>query len=338
MKKNRLLFFLLLLLLLLVAADIFLGSVRLPATDVWQAMLGNSPEGFAYKIVWNFRIPKMLTALMAGMALSVCGVQMQTLFRNPLADPYVLGISSGAGLGVALFVMGTSLFPVLTTVSWLANLGTAAFAWMGALAVMLLVVAASKRLKSNMGLLILGFMIGSAGSALISLLQYFSDAPALKHYVLWTMGSFSNVTGQRLLIMASLCLAGMVVSVRNIKDLNTFLMGQSYAKSLGVSTTRIRNRIFLATTLLAGSVTAFCGPIGFIGIAVPHMCRMIFGNANHRTLIPASALLGASMMLLADIISQLPGTGSVLPVNTVAALMGIPIIIYVILKNKAVDL
>jgi len=189
-----------------------------------------------------------------------------------------------------------------------------------------------------MGLLILGIMIGSAGSALISLLQYLSDAPALKQYVLWTMGSFSNVTGRRLVIMAALCLAGLLISIRNIKDLNVFLMGQSYAESLGLSTSRIRNRVFLATTLLAGSVTAFCGPIGFIGIAVPHLCRMIFGNANHRVLLPASALMGACLMLVADILSQMPGSQSVLPVNTVAALLGIPVILYVILKNKAVAL
>ncbi|NLA16147.1 MAG: iron ABC transporter permease [Bacteroidales bacterium] len=334
MKRIWLLF----LLLFLVAADIFLGSVRLPATDVWSALLGSDPQSFAYKIVWNFRIPKMLTALMAGMALSVCGVQMQTLFRNPLADPYVLGISSGAGLGVALFVMGASLFPVITALPWLSGLGTVAFAWMGALAVMMFIVAASKKMKSTMGLLVLGIMIGSAGSALIGLLQYFSDAPALKHYVLWTMGSFSNVSGHKLVIMASLCLAGLILSIRNIKDLNVFLMGQTYAESLGISTVRVRNRIFLATTLLAGSVTAFCGPIGFIGIAVPHICRMIFGNANHRTLIPASALLGAALMVLADIISQMPGSQSVLPVNTVAALMGIPVIIYILLKDKAFEL
>jgi iron complex transport system permease protein len=280
----------------------------------------------------------MVTALLAGMALSVCGVQMQTLFRNPLADPYVLGISSGAGLGVAFFVMGTSALGTYTPFPWLSDLGTAAFAWIGALAVMLLIVAASKRLKSNMTLLVLGIMIGSAGSALIGLIQYFSDAPALKSYVLWTMGSLGNVTGNRLLIMSGLCLTGLLISVFNIKDLNVLLMGEQYARSLGIKLSWVRNKIFVATTLLAGSVTAFCGPIGFIGIAVPHISRMIFNNANHRIMIPASALTGSCMMILADIISQLPGSQSVLPVNTVAALMGIPVIIYVIFKNRAVEL
>ncbi|MDD2290350.1 MAG: iron ABC transporter permease [Bacteroidales bacterium] len=328
-----------LLLLVLMAADLFLGSVSLPASDVWAVLWGNGSSDIVQKIVWNFRFPKMVTALLAGMSLSVCGVQMQTLFRNPLADPYVLGISSGAGLGVAFFVMGSSLFGVgMLSVPWLFDLGTAAFAWMGALAVMLLVLAASRRLKSNMSLLILGIMTGSAASALIGLIQYFSDAPALKSYMLWTMGSFGNVTGARLLIMTVLCLSGLLISVYNIKDLNVLLMGEEYAQNLGISLTKVRNRIFLATTLLAGSVTAFCGPIGFIGIAVPHISRMLFRNANHRILIPAAALTGACMMILADIISQLPGTQSVLPVNTVAALMGIPVIIYVIFKNRAVDL
>jgi iron complex transport system permease protein len=328
-----------LLLLLLMAADLFLGSVSLNAADVWAALWGNESSDIVYKIVWNFRFPKMVTALLAGMSLSVCGVQMQTLFRNPLADPYILGISSGAGLGVAFFVMGSSLFSIgRHSIPWLFDLGTAAFAWMGALAVMLLVLAASGRLKSNMSLLILGIMTGSAASALIGLIQYFSEAPALKSYMLWTMGSFVNVTGNRLVIMTFLCLAGLLISVYNIKDLNVLLMGEQYAQSLGLSFSKVRNRIFVATTLLAGSVTAFCGPIGFIGIAVPHISRMIFHNANHRVLIPAAALTGACMMILADIISQLPGTQSVLPVNTVAALMGIPVIIYVIFKNRADDL
>ena len=327
-----------LLLLLLVAADLFIGSVRLPFSDVWSAITGNEVSEFTCRIVWNFRTPKMITALLAGMSLAVCGAQMQTLFRNPLADPYVLGISSGAGLGVAFFVMGSSLLGIGSVVRWLSDLGTASFAWLGALGVMLIVVAASARLKSNMTLLILGIMIGYAGSALIGLIQYFSDAPALKSYVLWTMGSFGNVTGTRLIIMTVLCITGLLISIYNIKDLNVLLMGEQYATSLGIPVRRIRNRIFLATTLLAGSVTAFCGPIGFIGIAVPHLTRMIFNNTNHRVLIPASALIGACMMILADIISQLPGSGSVLPVNTVAALMGIPVIIYVILKNRAVRL
>lgn len=327
-----------LLLLLFIAADIFLGSVKLPFHQIWSSVWDGEAPDYVNKIVWNFRFPKMITALLSGMALAVCGVQMQTLFRNPLADPYILGISSGAGLGVALFTMGFSAFGLNSLIpDAVADLGMASAAWIGALAMTFIIMTASQRLKSNMSLLILGIMAGSAGSALIGLLQYLSNAPALKMYVLWTMGSFGNVTGSRLLIMALLCFVGFTISFYNIKDLNVLLMGEQYAHSLGIRLNRVRNRIFIATALLAGSVTAFCGPIGFIGIAVPHLARMIFRNANHRVLIPASGLIGALLMLSADILSQMPGSQNTLPVNTVAALLGIPVIIYVIFQNKAIQ-
>lgn len=333
--------------LVFLTADIFFGSVSLPFNEIWKALWGGRSAidvpSYVSQILWTFRLPKACTALLCGAALSVCGVQMQTLFRNPLADPYVLGISSGAGLGVALFVMGESLFGHLLHAGgllpqWFSDMGVAAGALIGAIVVTLLVMGAAQRLHSNMSVLVLGIMIGSAGSALIGLLQYFSNAQALKVYVLWTMGSFTNVTGNRLLLMAILCVIGLLLAFYNIKDLNVLLMGSSYARSLGLNPGRIRNRIFLSTTLLAGSVTAFCGPIGFIGIAVPHIVRMSTGNANHRTLLPLSALVGAALMLLADVVSQLPGTQSVLPINTVAALLGVPIIIYVLLKNKNMQL
>lgn len=339
MKRNfwLLLWLLLVGLVLLLAVDVFLGSVSIPFTQAWHALWGGEAPAFVQQIIWQFRIPKALTALLAGMSLSVCGVQMQTLFRNPLADPYVLGISSGAGLGVALFVMGSSALGLQALLpAPIADLGMAAAAWLGALAVTLLVMAAAQRIKNTLSLLVLGIMIGSAGSALIGLLQYLSNASALKLYVLWTMGSFGNVTGTRLGLMAGCCAVGLALSFYNIKDLNVLLMGEQYAASLGIRLPRVRNRIFLATTLLAGSVTAFCGPIGFIGIAVPHVARMVFRNANHRVLIPTSALLGAALMLLADTLSQWPGSQGVLPINTVAALLGIPVIIYVIFsQNKA---
>ncbi len=338
MKRLKLtLYFFLFVFLTFLATDIFLGSVSLPFVQVWKALWGgvsaHEVPAYVRQIVWTFRLPKACTALLAGAALSVCGVQMQTLFRNPLADPYVLGISSGAGLGVALSVMGGGLAG-----SALSDMGMAAGALLGALAVTLLVMAGAQRMRSNLSILVLGVMIGSAGSALIGLMQYFSNAQALKVYVLWTMGSFTNVTGSRLVLMAALCVAGLGLAFYNIKDLNVLLMGSSYARSLGLKPKRIRNRIFVSTTLLAGSITAFCGPIGFIGIAVPHIVRMSTGNANHRSLLPLSALAGAALMLLADTVSQLPGTTSVLPINTVAALLGVPVIIYVLLKNRNLQL
>jgi len=316
-------------------AELMFGSVSITFDRLFHALLHPQAKDFAATILWSLRLPKAWTALLAGAALSVCGLQMQTLFRNPLADPYVLGISSGAGLGVAFFVLAFSTGAWAIRLPWVLNIGMAGAAWMGALAVSFLVMAAAKRLRSTMSLLILGIMIGSAGSALISLFQYFSTASELKMFVLWTMGSFSHVTGIALVIMTVLVVCGLAISVYNIKALNVLLMGETYAKSLGVNMNAVQNRIFISTALLAGSVTAFCGPIGFIGIAVPHLARMLFNNANHKQLIPASVLLGACLMLLADLIAQLPGSRQVLPINTVTALLGIPVIVLIILKYRA---
>ena len=318
------------LLIVIFIAELAFGSVSLSLPQLYAALIDPREGDIAAKILWSFRLPKACAALLAGVALSVCGVQMQTLFRNPLADPYILGISSGAGLGVALFVMGFATGTRL----WMIDLGMATAAWVGALAVSFLVISAAKRLQSTISLLILGIMIGSVGSAFISLLQYLSSAHTLKTYVMWTMGSFSDVGGTGLAIMALLVAAGLMLSVYNIKDLNVLLMGETYAKSLGVNTVAIKRRIFISTALLAGSVTAFCGPIGFIGIAVPHLARMLFKNANHKVLLPATALLGALLMLFADLVSQLPGSQSTLPINTVTALLGIPVIIMIILQNR----
>lgn len=278
----------------------------------------------------------MLTALLTGTALSVCGLQMQTLFRNPLADPYILGISSGAGLGVALFTMGFSAFGITFSSSLLSSIGTVASAWLGAFGVTLLILLVSGKLKDNISLLIFGIMTASVSGALISLIQYFSSSSDLKLYVLWTMGSFSGLSYTKIGIMSILVITGLAISIYNIKDLNALLLGEAYAKSLGVNIKMTRARILVATTLLAGSVTAFCGPVGFIGIAVPHIARMTFRDANHKTLLPATAIIGASLMLLADSISQVPGRPEVLPINTVSALIGIPVIFAIIFKNKLV--
>ena len=312
--------------------ELVFGSVSFSLSQIVQALFHPHEGDFAAKIVWSFRLPKAIAALLSGAALSVCGIQMQTLFRNPLADPYVLGVSSGAGLGVALFVMGFSSGVFSASFPWLMNLGTTSAAWVGALFVSFLLMVAAKRFVNSMSLLILGIMIGSVGGAFISMLQYISSTSALKMYVLWTLGSFTGVTGVSLIIMAVVVVLGLIVSIYNIKDLNVLMMGETYATSLGVKMGAIRRRIFISTALLAGSVTAFCGPIGFIGIAVPHLSRMIFKNANHKVLIPSGALLGASMMLFADFLSQL--TVPVLPINTVTALLGVPVIILIIIQNR----
>ncbi len=313
--------------------NLILGSVILPFKDILSALSGGDAPGFVEDIIFTYRLPKLLTALLAGAALSVCGLQMQTLFRNPLADPYILGISSGAGLGVAIFVMGFSAFGINISQGLFSNLGIAASAWVGAFGVTLLLLLVSSRLKDNVSLLIFGIMLGSVVSAIISLLQYFSASSALKVFILWTMGSFAGLNPLQLWIMFVLVLAGFAISVRNIKDLNALLAGETYAKSLGVNLERTRKRILVATTLLAGSVTAFCGPIGFIGIAVPHIARLVFRDANHRVLVPATALIGSVIMVFADTVAQLPGQSGVIPINTVSALIGVPVILYIILKS-----
>ncbi len=320
----------------LVIINLFSGSLYISPSEIIQSLFGKDANSAVDNIIHLHRIPKMLTALLTGTALSVCGLQMQTLFRNPLADPYILGISSGAGLGVALFMMGFSAFGFTFSSPLLSSIGTVTAAWLGAFGVTLLILLVSGRLKDNISLLIFGIMTASVSGALISLIQYFSSSSDLKLYVLWTMGSFSGLSYTKIWIMAILVIVGLAISIYNIKDLNALLMGEAYAKSLGVDIKMTRARILIATTLLAGSVTAFCGPIGFIGIAVPHIARMIFRDANHKTLLPATAIMGAALMLLADTISQVPGQPEVLPINTVSALIGIPVIFVIIFRNKFV--
>ncbi|MFA6770650.1 MAG: iron ABC transporter permease [Bacteroidales bacterium] len=329
-------FAIIILLSILVILNLLLGSVLLPIKEVIAAFTGGEAPDSVRNILFAYRIPKAITAILAGAALSVCGLQMQTLFKNPLADPFILGISSGAGLGVAVFVMGFSAFGVSITNSLLANIGVVTAAWIGAFGVTLLILLVSKRLRDNISLLIFGIMIASVIGAIISLIQYFSSSTDLKIFVMWTMGSFGGLSVNQIWIMFLLVLAGFTLSIYNIKDLNTLLLGEAYSKSLGVNLESTRKRILIATTLLAGSITAFCGPIGFIGIAVPHIARMIFKNANHKILLPATAILGATLMIFADTVSQLPGQAQVLPINTVSALIGVPVILYIILKSKMV--
>lgn len=312
---------------LLFFADLMTGSVSLSVKDLFSTYLGQD-------ILLSFRLPKAIAALFSGVALAVCGLQMQTLFRNPLADPYILGVSSGAGLGVAIYLMGMSLLGITAEGTLLQTFGIAGAALAGALAVTLIILYVSTKTNGTLSLLIFGVMIGFIAGALVNLLQYTSNAHALKAYVLWTMGSFAGLGKYQLITLCSMIILGIALGIRNIKDLNAILLGEEYATSMGLNVKKIRTRILISTTLLAGGVTAFCGPIGFLGIAVPHIARFIFKNANHRVLFPAAALIGAAVTLLADAISQLPGSGTVIPVNTVAALLGIPVIIAIIWSRR----
>ncbi|MDD2424729.1 MAG: iron ABC transporter permease [Bacteroidales bacterium] len=323
-------------LLLFSVMDLSLGSVAIPLKDILALFSGKEVPEYVRTIIAGKRIPELITAILAGTALSVCGLQMQTLFRNPLADPYVLGISSGSGLGVSLLIMGFSSFGLSLSGTFAASIGVAAAAWAGAAGVTLIILLVSKKIRDNVTLLVFGIMLGSALSAVITLFQYLSSSASLKSYVLWTMGSLTGLDPSELWIMTLLVLTGLIISLFNIKDLNVMLMGENYAKSLGINLVRVRKRILVSATLLAGAVTAFCGPIGFIGIAVPHISRMIFKNSDHKILMPATAITGAATMVFADTLAQLPGEVMMLPVNTVSALIGVPVIIFIILKNRSI--
>lgn len=313
----------------LFAADIAVGSVNITLSDIWATLTGGECDAVTARIIIDIRLMKAIVAILAGAALSVSGLQMQTLFRNPLAGPYVLGVSSGASLGVALFILGAPLLGFATS-PLLTTLGTAGAAWLGAATILALVAAVSHRIKDIMVILILGMMIGSAVSAIVQILQYMSNEEALKSFIVWTMGSLGDVTTSQLLLVAPAIIAGLVIAVSVIKPMNMLLLGEAYARTMGLNIQRTRTLILLSTTLLAGTVTAFCGPIGFIGLAIPHVARILFRDADHRILLPAAALSGAIALLVCDIFSKL----LTLPVNTITALLGIPIVIWVVIKNK----
>ena len=313
----------------LFAADIAVGSVSIPIRDVWAALTGGECDPTTARIIRDIRLMKAVVALVAGAALAVSGLQMQTLFRNPLAGPYVLGVSSGASLGVALFILGAPMAG-LTGHAWLSSLGVAGAAWIGAAATLALVAAISTRIKDIMVILILGMMISSGVSAIVQILQYLSAEEALKSFVVWTMGSLGDVTATQLALLLPAVAAGAALGIAAIKSLNMLLLGENYARSMGLDLRRSRSIILLSTTLLAGTVTAFCGPIGFIGLAMPHVARVIFRNADHRTLMPAAALTGAASLLLCDMVAKLLA----LPVNSITALLGIPVVVWVVVRNR----
>lgn len=313
----------------LFTADLLIGSVAVALHDIWAALTGGSCDPAVRDIILKIRLLKAVTALFAGAALAASGLQMQTLFRNPLAGPYVLGISSGAGLGVALFLLGAPLLGV-SAHSFVQSLGIAGAAWLGAALVLLIVMAVSRRIKDIMVILILGMMFGSGVSSVVEILQYLSSEAALKSFIIWTMGSLGDVTDGNLALMLPVITAGLALSVAVIKPLNLLLLGENYARTMGLNVQRTRTLLFLSTVLLAGTVTAFCGPVGFIGLAVPHLARMLFASADHRVLMPASMLSGAALLLVCDLISK----SLALPINTVTALMGIPVVIVVVVRNR----
>lgn len=314
--------------------DILIGTTKLSLMEVWGVLCGSTADATLETIIFRMRIPKVVVAVAAGMALSASGLQMQTLFRNPLAGPYVLGVNSGASLGVALFTLATPMFAI-TNMPFLMSFGVTGVAWIGSALILLLVMWLSRRIRNINTILIVGMMLSSAISAVVGILQYMGSEEALKSFVVWTMGSVATVTLEQLWVLVPVVAIGLVLGIVAIKPLNMLLLGEAYARTMGLNVRRSRMIIFLSTTLLAGSITAFCGPIGFIGLAMPHVARITFRTADHRVLMPATLLWGALSMLLCTLVCDVVArSGVMLPVNTITSLLGIPVIIYVVLRNS----
>lgn len=309
--------------------DLVIGSIRIPFSEIINIFTGNNADPIHTEILLNFRAPKAISAILAGASLSVAGLLMQTLFRNPLADPYILGVSSGASLGVAITMMSASLLPAF----WInSGWGVIASAIIGAALVLLLVIGVSYKLHNAVSLLIVGIMFGTIASSIVSILQNFSNPDAIKLYVLWTFGSLSAVSRENLQMLIPIIGAGLLLAFLLHKKSDGLLLGENYAKGLGINIRSTRILMVLATGILAGSITAFTGPIAFVGVAVPHIARGIFKTSVHKILIPASVLIGASLILICDIITQIPTY--TLPINTVSALFGAPVIIWIILRRR----
>ena len=314
-----------------------LGSVHIPFVDILAILAGKETATPAWAtIVYTIRLPRTITAVLAGAALSVGGLQMQTLFRNPLADPFVLGINAGASLGVAIVVLavGTASGALIAGLGILGDLSLAAAASLGAGTVLGCVLLVSRKVQSAMTLLILGLMFGYATGAFVSILIYFSVPEQIQSYIIWTFGSFGGVSWKQIPVLGSVVALGLLVGFLCIKPLNALLLGENYARSMGLNVKRVRIYILISASMLAGATTAFCGPIAFLGLAVPHLCRSLLHTSDHRALMPAVICMGATLALFADLIGRLPGSQMVLPLNAVTSILGAPIVIWFILHRK----
>ncbi|MBN2598468.1 iron ABC transporter permease [Labilibaculum sp.] len=343
LNKNGRLFSLVFGILFLLICGVFLldliyGSVNIPFKKVFAILYGADVKNSWNYIILNFRLPKALTAIFVGAGLSVTGLMMQTLFRNPLAGPYVLGISSGASLGVALMVMASALMPVAFGVisAFLGSWALVVAAVLGASLVFMLVALASLKISDSVSLLIIGIMFGSITGAVVNILQYFSDPEQIQSFIIWTFGSLAGVTWTEMKVMVPIVFSGLIIAFFLIKPLDALLLGENYARGVGISVNKTRIAVIISTALIAGTLTAFTGPIAFVGVAVPHIARSIFRTASHKVLMPAVILIGAAIMLACDIISQIPGNQNTLPINSVTALFGGPVVIWVIMRSRNV--
>ena len=315
--------------------DISLGSITIPINDIFESLSGGkaSKETWEYIII-NYRLPKAITAVLVGMGLAVSGMLMQTLFRNPLAGPYVLGLSSGSSLGVAFVILGAGFLPAFLSDFLISSYGIIIASCLGSTAVLLLVLFVSRRLRDTMAILIVGLMFGSFTNAFVGVLSYFSSAEQLQKYTFWSLGNLGNLSWASIGILTVSVFVGLVLSVFSIKPLNAMLLGENYAKSLGMNYNKSRLIIILATSILAGSITAFAGPIAFVGLAVPHMAKLIFQTSNHTILFWSTLLLGAGIMLVCDLISQLPGSEITLPINAITSIIGAPIVVWLLVHKR----
>ena len=317
--------------------NISLGSVSIPFKDLLNILSGGiaSKESW-HTIILDFRLPKAITAILVGSGLSICGLLMQTLFRNPLAGPFVLGISSGASLGVAILILGSSVFGGFLVTNSVSNWSLPIAASLGAFLVLSAVIIAAHKVRNTMSILIIGLMFGSLTSAVISVLAYFSEATRIQQYLFWSFGSLGNLSWNELSIFGLIYGLGILATLTLIKPLNSFLLGENYAKSLGINVKKNRNIILVITSILTGVITAFSGPIAFVGLAVPHIARLLFTSSNHKILLPAVALIGAIVLLICDSIAQLPTSEFTLPINAITSLFGAPVVIWLLVRKKRI--
>ncbi|MGJ8745852.1 FecCD family ABC transporter permease [Polaribacter sp.] len=327
--------FLSIVLVFLFFLNISFGSVTIPFKAIFNSIFGGNVAKESWEtIIITFRIPKAITAILVGSGLSICGLLMQTLFRNPLAGPFVLGISSGASLGVAILILGSSVFGGFFLKASVSNWSLPIAASLGAFLVLSAVIIAANKVRNTMSILIIGLMFGSLTSAVISVLAYFSEAAQIQQYLFWSFGSLGNLSWNELLVFAIIYSFGILGTISVIKPLNCFLLGENYAKSLGVNVKKSRNIILLITSVLTGVITAFSGPIAFVGLAVPHIARMLFSSSNHKILLPAVAIIGAIVLLICDAIAQLPTSEFTLPINAITSLFGAPVVIWLLIRKK----
>jgi iron complex transport system permease protein len=314
--------------------NISLGSVSIPLKEIFKSLMNSADNETWQYIIQNHRLPKAITAILVGSGLGISGLLMQTLFRNPLAGPFVLGISSGASLGVALIILGAGIFSGIFSELLISKWSIVIAASLGSFLVLLAVLAVSSKVRDTMAILIIGLMFGSITAAVVSVLSYFSTAEQLQQYIFWGFGSLGNLSWNELGIFFIIYALGLILSISAIKDLNTLLLGENYAQSLGLNIKKSRLIIIIATSLLAGTITAFAGPIAFIGLAIPHMTRQIFQTSNHKILLPAIILFGSIIMLICDTIAQLPMSDYMLPINAITSLIGAPVVIWLLVRKQ----